>query len=69
MNPYKVLDIPEDSIEVSGLYYLFTKSLAWENISIVDVISTYTEMTFIVKEKNKTVIIKMCPKLSFLFRI
>ncbi len=48
------IHIPESSVEVPGLFYLATRALLWENINIMDIISTVTEMTFIVKEKDTT---------------
>ncbi len=39
----------------SGFFYLLTRSLAWENISVVEIVSTLTELTIIVKEKDVTV--------------
>lgn len=35
-----------------GLFYKITRALNWENINIVDIISTWTEMSFIVKEDD-----------------
>jgi aspartokinase len=46
------INIPEESIESIGLFYLVTKQLTWENIPIIDIVSTLTEMTFIIKESN-----------------
>lgn len=46
------VNIPESSVETVGLFYIVTRALNWENINIVDIVSTYTEMTFIVKEDD-----------------
>jgi aspartokinase len=46
------IHIPESSVEVPGLFYLATRELLWDNINILDIISTVTEMTFIVKEND-----------------
>ena len=46
------INIPEESFENVGLFYIVTRALNWENISIVDIVSTFTEMTFIIKEKD-----------------
>jgi len=48
------IHIPESSVEIPGLFYLATRALLWENINIMDIISTVTEMTFIVKERETT---------------
>ncbi len=44
--------IPEESFETIGLFYKITRALNWENINIVDIISTWTEMSFILKEDD-----------------
>lgn len=46
------INIPPESTKTLGLFYLTTRALTWENICIVDVVSTLTEMTFIVHEKD-----------------
>ena len=37
--------LPETGTNMVGLFYLFTRALAWENITIVDFVSTFTEAT------------------------
>lgn len=44
--------LPAESITTSGVYYFFLKSLAWEGISITEVVSTYLELTIILDEKQ-----------------
>lgn len=44
------LIIPQDSFQNPGLFYLVTKQLYWDGINIREVVSTLTEMNFIVKE-------------------
>jgi aspartokinase len=46
------IEIPESSVESIGLFYILSKALNWENISLIDVVSTYTEITLIVKEDD-----------------
>jgi aspartokinase len=46
------LNIPMKSTETVGMFHLVTRALNWENISIVDIVSTLTEMTFILKEED-----------------
>jgi aspartokinase len=46
------INIPINSIEVQGIFYVVTRALNWENINIVDIVSTLTEMTFILKEDD-----------------
>ena len=46
------INIPETAVETVGLFYIVARALNWENINIVDIVSTFTEMTFIVNENN-----------------
>lgn len=46
------ITIPPESIGTVGLFYIVTRALNWENINIVDIVSTFTEMTFIVSEND-----------------
>lgn len=46
------INIPESSIHEVGLIYAMSKTFAWENLSIVDIVSTLTEMTLIVREDD-----------------
>jgi aspartokinase len=48
------IHIPKSSVEVPGLFYLATRALLWKNVNIIDIISTVTEMTFIIDEKETT---------------
>ena len=41
------IDLPEVTIVTPGIYYLILKSLAWENINIVEVVSNHRELTLI----------------------
>jgi hypothetical protein len=44
--------LPEESITTTGVHYFIDKALAWENINIVEVASTYSEFTIILKEND-----------------
>jgi len=46
------INIPESAVEGIGLFYIISKALTWENISVIDIVSTYTEITIIVKEED-----------------
>lgn len=46
------IKLSEESLETIGLFYIVTRALNWENINIIDIVSTYTEMTFILREKD-----------------
>ena len=41
--------IPLDFLDTPGLFYLVTRELTWEDISTTELISTLTELTFILK--------------------
>lgn len=46
--------LPAESVEQVGHFFLATRALAWENIPLVDIVSTYTEMTLLVREQETT---------------
>ncbi|MBI3334482.1 hypothetical protein HYZ97_03265 [Candidatus Pacearchaeota archaeon] len=48
------ITLPEEGIHGIGLFYTATRSLNWENINIIDIVSTLTEMTFIIKKEDST---------------
>lgn len=59
-NPIMVLDkvsaitvyLPSEAVKTSGIYYFFIKSLAWEGINLVALVPTFSELTFVVEEKD-----------------
>ena len=46
------ISIPSTAHQTVGVFYLVTRALAWESINIIDIVSTYTEMTFIIREED-----------------
>jgi aspartokinase len=44
--------IPISASETVGVFYVITKAINWENINIVDIVSTLTEMTFVLDEDD-----------------
>ncbi|HLC46507.1 MAG TPA: hypothetical protein VJI75_02075 [Candidatus Nanoarchaeia archaeon] len=46
------VSIPLKSTEHVGLFYVMCRALAWENVPIVEFVSTLTESTFVIKEKD-----------------
>ena len=44
--------LPKENTEVSGVYYFIFKQLAWQDINVVEVISTTNEFTLVVAEKD-----------------
>ena len=41
----------KDIIEIPGVYYALLKTLAWEGIDVVEFVSTYSELTIILKKR------------------
>jgi aspartokinase len=42
-----IIRLPEETVETPGVHYSILKQLAWNNINVVEVVSTYTELTVI----------------------
>ncbi|HMS22487.1 MAG TPA: aspartate kinase [Candidatus Levybacteria bacterium] len=46
------IQLPESSIHSPGILYSLLKSLAWEGINIVEIVSAHLEFTFVVNKKD-----------------
>lgn len=46
------LRLPMNNVVVPGVYHRFLQKLAWENINMVDVVSTLTEFTILLSEEH-----------------
>lgn len=46
------LILPEETAEIPGVYYSILKMLAFEGINFVEAVSSYTELTIFVDDKN-----------------
>jgi hypothetical protein len=46
------IHLPETAPETSGFFYLITRNLAWENIAIIEIISTLSETSYLVKSSD-----------------
>lgn len=44
--------LPKEAIFSPGVFYFFLKSLAWEGINIIEVVSAYRELTLILERKD-----------------
>lgn len=44
--------LPSQAVGTSGIYYFFIKSLAWEGINVLEIVSTASELTFVVTDDN-----------------
>lgn len=42
-----VIRLPEESVQTPGVHYSILKQLAWNNINVVEVVSTYSELTIV----------------------
>ena len=51
--------LPEESIYVTGLYYHFLKAIQSKEISLVEIFSSYTELSFVVFQKDTEMVIKV----------
>lgn len=45
------IGLPKENTKIAGLYYQFFKRLAWEGISLYEVVSTTNEFTILVEEE------------------
>lgn len=46
------IKFPTDIVEQPGVYYTVLKALAWSGISLAEVVSTYSELTVILPERD-----------------
>lgn len=46
------IHLPEETVKTPGVYYQILKRLAWENINMIEAISTYTEITIVFENKD-----------------
>lgn len=44
--------LPQEVVYIPGVYYQILKMLAWENINVIEVLSTFTELTIMVESQN-----------------
>ena len=44
--------LPKEAIMTPGIFYFFLKSLAWEGVNIIEIVSAYLEFTLILPEKE-----------------
>lgn len=46
------ISLPEENVNIPGVYYFILKCLAWEKINVIEVVSTYSEITIIFENEN-----------------
>lgn len=56
--------LPEENVNVSGVYYFIFQRLAWEGVVIHEVISTTTEFTVIINDKQIDIAFKVIKDLK-----
>jgi hypothetical protein len=44
--------LPKEAIQTPAIFYFFLKSLAWEEVNIIEIVSAYLEFTIILEEKE-----------------
>jgi hypothetical protein len=47
-----ILQLPDNSYDYPGIYFDILKQLAWENINIIEVVSTLNEFSIILNQNN-----------------
>lgn len=48
------LRIPKSAVDVAGYYFTVFRLLAWNNISVTEVVSTYSELTLLLDDTDVT---------------
>ena len=43
---------PKETTVIPGVYYMILKPIAWEGINLVEIVSTYTEITLVIKNED-----------------
>lgn len=44
--------LPKENVDTPGVYYFFLKSLAWDGINIIEIVSTPNELSIILEDKE-----------------
>ena len=47
-----IIKLPPETVEQPGVHYSILKQLAWKNINVVEVVSTFTEFIVILSRKD-----------------
>lgn len=46
------IHLPKIAVETPGIFYFFLKSLAWEGINVVEIISSFSEFTLVFEDRD-----------------
>ena len=57
-------DISEEALEIAGVYYSILKSLAFEGINFMEVVSSFTELTIFLRSEDTEKAFGVLKKLS-----
>ncbi len=57
------INIPENAVDEYGLFYIVARALTWENIPIIELVSTFREMILILNEDDVTQAFKVMQNL------
>ncbi len=49
------ITLPEEAMNVSGVYYFFLKSLAWDGVNIIEIFSSKNELTIVIKDSDAAI--------------
>ena len=58
--------LPEENVSIPGIYYFIFQRLAWENVSMNEVISTANEFTIVIPEFHVDIAFKVIKDLKLL---
>lgn len=47
-----IIKLPAQTVSTPGVHYAILKQLAWQNINVVEVVSTYTEFTVVLDKRQ-----------------
>ncbi|MFX0093857.1 MAG: hypothetical protein ACFFBD_19105 [Candidatus Hodarchaeota archaeon] len=48
------IKLPDNAPDSIGLFYIITKAIAWAMISIIEIVSTFSELTLIIRDEDIT---------------
>ena len=46
------IKLPDETVETPGIHYSILKQLSWNRINIIEVVSTYTELTIVLERQH-----------------
>ena len=46
--------LPPKAVDTPGVLYILTRALVWADVNVIDVVSTFTELTYVVRDADAT---------------